>query len=57
MPKMNIGNFDAETYRNKILSWAEKVYHETMKSYASVVQYYINRLKEINEGLNDLYIL
>ena len=57
MPKMNIGNFNAETYRKKISSWAEKVYHETMKSYASVVQYYINRLKEINEGLNDLYIL
>ena len=46
IPKMNAGGFDAERYRAMILKWAERVYHETMKSYGSVVQYYIDNLKE-----------
>ena len=46
IPKLNIGNFDAERYRTMLLKWAERVYHETMKSYGSVVQYYIDNLKE-----------
>ena len=49
IPKLNIGNFDAERYRTMLLKWAERVYHGIMKSYGSVVQYYLDQL---NDGLS-----
>ena len=56
LPKMNIGDFDAEKYREKLSKWSDFVYHDTMKMYGSIVQYYLNQLKERKEKLNDIFI-
>lgn len=56
LPKMNVGNFNATKYKAKLLQWAEKEYHNLMKMYASIVQYYIDQLKERQEELNDAFI-
>ena len=56
LPKMNIGDFDTKKYREKLLKWSDFVYHNTMKMYGSIVQYYLNQLKERKEKLNDIFI-
>ena len=56
LPKMNIGDFDTKKYREKLLKWSDFVYHDTMKMYGSIVQYYLNQLKERKEKLNDIFI-
>lgn len=46
IPKQNISDFNADTYRSKLTKWAEMVYKNTLKAYGSVVQYYLDTLKE-----------
>lgn len=56
IPKLYIGDFNSERYRSMLSKWAERTYHATMKNYASVVQYYIDKLREQMIELNDMYI-
>jgi hypothetical protein len=56
LPKMNIDDFDVKEYRKKLLNWGDFAYHNTMKMYGSIVQYYLNQLKERKEELNDIFI-
>jgi hypothetical protein len=44
VPKMNLGEFNAEEYKNRIAKWAENLYAYTMRRAAGVVQLYIDRL-------------
>lgn len=46
IPKYDINGFDAEKYREKLIRWANNIYHQTMKSFGSIVSYYIDELKE-----------
>lgn len=56
IPKMNLGDFNYEQYRQMLLKWVENVYHESMKYYGSVVQYYIDNLREQHIKMNDFII-
>lgn len=48
IPKIKAQEFIPEEYRRKLVRWAEKVYHDGMKVYGGVVQYYLNKLEEEN---------
>lgn len=56
IPKLNVGQFDAERYRSMLLEWAEKTHHHMMKYYGSVVQYYLDKLKEEKDKITSMYI-
>lgn len=56
LPKLNVGKFDAEKYRNMLLRWAEKIHHHMMKYYGSIVQYYLDRLQEEKNKMTSMYI-
>lgn len=57
VPKMNLGTFDAEKYRNKLLSWMDKSYHNIMKYYGSIIQYYLDKLQEEKDKTTSMFIL
>lgn len=57
IPKLNIGEFNAEKYRSMLLQWAEKTHHNMMKYYGSVVQYYLDKLQEEKNNMTSMYIL
>jgi hypothetical protein len=46
IPKYDVKIFNAEQYRQKLMWWADKIYHQTMKKYGSVVSYYVDELEE-----------
>lgn len=46
IPKINTGVFSPKDYKNRILTWAERIYHKSMKFYLSIVHYYVERCKE-----------
>lgn len=41
VPKLNTDDFNAIRYRSMLIKWAKRTYHTLMKSYGSVVQYYL----------------
>ena len=57
LPKLNMGDFNCEKYRNMLKNWADKIFHNTMKNYASVVQYYLDKLQEEKNNMTSMYIL
>lgn len=46
VPKYDVKIMNAEQYRQKLMCWADKIYHQTMKKYGSVVSYYVDELEE-----------
>lgn len=46
IPKYDIKTFNTEQYKQRLIKWANNIYHQTMKYYGSVVSYYIDELKE-----------
>jgi hypothetical protein len=46
IPKCDVNTFDAEKYREKLTRWADNIYYRIMKSFGSVVSYYIDELEE-----------
>jgi hypothetical protein len=46
IPKCDVNTFDAEKYRERLIRWADNIYHRIMKSFGSVVSYYIDELEE-----------
>ena len=46
VPKYDIKAFNIEQYRQKLMRWADNIYHQTMKKYGSVVSYYVDELEE-----------
>ena len=56
IPKLNISDFNANKYRLMLIKWAENVYHNTIKSYGSVVQYYIDNLQEQKNKTTSMFI-
>lgn len=56
VPKQNINDFEPKLYREKLLKWAERVYRETIKSYGSVVQYYLDGLEEKERPKTSMYV-
>ena len=53
----DMGDFNCEKYRNMLKNWADKIFHNTMKNYASVVQYYLDKLQEEKNNMTSMYIL
>lgn len=41
MPKLNIGDFNGKIYKSMLIKWAKHTYHTLMKSYGSIIQYYL----------------
>lgn len=56
IPKLNINQFNFEKYKEMLLQWSEKAKHSLMKNYASIVQYYLDELKEKENSMKSLYI-
>lgn len=57
IPKLNLGDFDPNRYRQMLSKWAKRIYHNTMKSYGSVVQYYIQKLDEEFYRNSDYFVI
>ena len=57
IPKLNIKEFNLERYKTMLMKWVEYVHHETLKYYGSVVQYYINNLKEERSKITSMFII
>lgn len=45
-PKLNIGQFDGNKYRNMLSKWAERTLYRMAKRYCGVVQLYCDKLAE-----------
>lgn len=57
IPKLNNSDFNAPKYKNKLKQWSEKVFHDIMKNYGSVVQYYIDRLTEEENKTKSIFVM
>lgn len=48
IPKLQLNNFNAETYRQKLIQLAEKIKHDFMKKYGGVLTAYLDDYKKTN---------
>ena len=57
IPKCDVNTFDTEKYREKLIRWADNIYHRIMKSFGSVVSYYIDELEEEWNKYTSMFII
>lgn len=57
IPKIQEKNADIDGYRKKLITWAERTNHSTLKRYGSVIQYYIDQLMEERSYNNCILML
>ena len=57
IPKCDVKVFNVMEYRQKLIKWVTNTYHQTMKRYGSVVQYYIDGLNEEWNGHRSLIVI